>query len=191
MQRWVIAGLVVMLAGVFAFLWSGGEESPSAAVAVPAPVREAAAAPVAAVAVVAAVPAVVEKKAEVFFPEPPPIVGKLDPKSDLFIEMVDEILPRRIYGQVADRCYQQNFPDWQKIKLSFKERTVNGRFLVTDVQVISSNIEDEKMKNCIVAAVRDASFTANEMPDWEDEDEIFIRVSGMKKYLDLPDDEEE
>lgn len=187
MQRGLIAGVVVMLIGIAFFLFSGRSSSPRPVqVATPPIAQIAQIAPVVA-AVVSAPPVTPPKKVEVFREEEAPPPGKLDPKSDAFVELVDEIIPRRLYSRVADRCYQRNYPDWQKIKLSIKERAVGGQYMITEVSIMESNIESKEMRDCIVDAVRGASWAADEMPDWEDEDELFIRVSGMKKYLDLPD----
>ena len=189
MQRGLIAGVVVMLIGIAFFLFSGRSSSPRPVQVATPPIAEIAQiAPVVASVVNVAPVAPVEPKKEVFREEEAPPLGKLDPKSDAFIELVDEIIPRRLYGRVADRCYQRNYPDWEKIKLSIKERAVGGQYMITDVSIIESNIQSNEMRDCIVSAVKGASWGADEMPDWEDEDELFIRVSGMKKYLDLPDE---
>jgi hypothetical protein len=181
MSRWIAAGLLFAIAGIAMFIFSTSS-TPSAA-----PVPKTSKAAVVEQGEVYVRPAVVEptapaKKIVEDVVETPP--GKLDPKSAEFIELIDDIIPRRLYGTVTDRCYNGNAPDHEKIKIGIRARSVSGMFMVTEAHVMKSNISDKQMEECILTAVKGASWPAEEMPDWEDEDELFIRLGSMTKYIE-------
>lgn len=180
MNRWIAAGLLFFVAGIALFIF-GTSSTPNAA-PVPKTSKVVSVEPPSEVYVAPVVKAPVKAKVEEVVEAPPP--GKLDPKSPEFIELIDEIIPRRLYGTVTDRCYNGNAPDHEKIKLGFRAKAVDGMFIVTEVKVLKSNLTEKTMEECIVGAVKGASWPAEEMPDWEDEDELFIRLGSMTKYIE-------
>src|SRR5262245_14896745 len=43
---------------------------------------------------------------------------KLDPNSQAFFEKVDEVLPRHVYQEVTDKCFQDHLDKDQKMKFT-------------------------------------------------------------------------
>jgi hypothetical protein len=118
--------------------------------------------------------------------------GKLHPKSEQFAVRVDEEIPRRLYSEAAG-CYEGGLQRDEKVRLEIKVSSVDGAISVPTVKVLYSNISDPKLVDCIVEQVKATHWQDDEMPSWEDTDELLIRVRGMKKYLgeDFPDKPED
>jgi hypothetical protein len=121
-------------------------------------------------------------------PEPAAPSGKLDPRSETFRELVDEVIPRRFYGAAA-RCYKGGLDRDRKLRLSVKYRVVSGEVSVADVKILHSTMGDEELEACILEQVRASRWRDERMPNWEEEDEILIRVRGLKRYLQPDEDE--
>jgi hypothetical protein len=114
--------------------------------------------------------------------ETPPAVQKLEPGSAEFSHHVDDVLPSRLYEQAVSSCYRPGLDRNERITLHYRLRARGGRIDVADLRVGDSKMRAE-LADCIVSAVRAAAWSDERMPDWEDADELYVQVSGMKKYL--------
>jgi hypothetical protein len=124
---------------------------------------------------------------EVAEEEEGPPSGKLDPKSEAFYERIDDIIPEHLYAAAAD-CHRTGLEDSEKIRLSVRIRVIDSEVHVADVRVLESSISDQGVEACIRDSVKNARWKDDEMPDWEDEDELLIRVRGLKKHLAMQPD---
>ncbi len=111
---------------------------------------------------------------------------KLSPRAAAFIERVDDLYPRHLYAAAAG-CYEGGIQRDYKMRFAYKLAGVGGEVRVTDARLIYSNFEDGKLEGCMREAILGAHWRDDEMPDFTDEDELLVRVRGMKKYLQ-PDD---
>lgn len=128
----------------------------------------------------AAAPAAPEPELDV--PERP---AKIDPRSDEFFTRFDEVVPRELTRNAA-RCYEGRHGQLhrnQGLKLKYKIRIAKGQVTVHDITVKESSIEDSALETCFIQEVARSSWKDDELPDWEQDDELVIRPErGMKKY---------
>jgi hypothetical protein len=115
---------------------------------------------------------------------------KLRENGEEYIERIDEVYPRRLYGFAA-QCYEGGIERDYKMKFAYKLRGENGVVRVTEVKLLESNFEDEKIEHCMRDAIANATWRDDEIPDFTDEDELLIRVRGIKKYLQSDDDSDD
>jgi len=120
-------------------------------------------------------------------PAPEPVVppGKIDPRSDAFFQKFDEVVPRRLTENAA-KCYEGRHGTLhrnQKLSLMFKTKIVNGVVTVQDVKIKENTLNDSALENCFIQQVQGSSWKDDELPDWEQDDQLVLRPErGMKKY---------
>jgi len=120
-------------------------------------------------------------------PAPAPDVapGKLDPRSDEFFYKFDELMPKTLTRNAA-KCYEGRHGQLhrnQKLSLRFKTRIVNGEVTVHDVKIKESTLDDPALETCFIQEVQRSAWKDDELPDWEQDDELVLRPErGMKKY---------
>jgi hypothetical protein len=187
MGKWLAAGGIVVLA-ILVLLWlqMRPSEAPVAARSAPA-VAPTQVAMVAARPVPAKPPAAVAEPAEPAAPDPGPPVqpGKLDPRSDEFFYKFDSVVPKALTRDAA-KCYEGRHGQLhrnQKLSLRFKTRIVKGEVSIHDVTIKESTLNDPALETCFIQSIQRASWKDDELPDWEQDDELVLRPErGMKKY---------
>ena len=111
--------------------------------------------------------------------------AKLDPRSDEFFYRVDEAIPKTLTRNAA-RCYEGRHGQLhrnQKLSLTFKVKIVDGEVRVRDVAVKESTLHDTALETCFLQEVQRSTWKNDELPDWEQEEELVLRPErGMKKY---------
>jgi hypothetical protein len=187
MAKWLAAGGVAIVA-ILLLLWLQMKDDPAPtahAVAAPAPPAQ--------IAMAAAKPEPVKPGAAPATDEPPaaappepePKPGKLDPRSDEFFNKFDDVVPNRLTRNAA-KCYEGRHGQLhrnQKLSLRFKTKIVNGEVSVHDVTIKESTIGDPALETCFIQAVQRSTWKDDELPDWEQDDELVIRPErGMKKF---------
>lgn len=188
MGKWLALGGIALLV-ILLLLWrqmQPGEPVPAARKAAPA-----GGAPQLAMAVTKPAPtgptAAVAEPAEPSAPsEPAPVQpGKLDPKSDEFFYKFDSVVPKQLTRDAA-RCYEGRHGTLhrnQKLSLRFKTKIVKGEVTIHDVTIKESTLNDSALETCFIQAVQRATWHDDELPDWEQDDELVLRPQrGMKKY---------
>jgi hypothetical protein len=108
--------------------------------------------------------------------------GRLDPKSDAFRERIEEDIPQHLIGE-ASRCYKASLHRDKKIKLEFRLTVADSAVSISDVRVVKSTLEDEGVERCIRDTVASARWRDEEMPDYESDEELFIRMRGFAKFV--------
>lgn len=183
-KKWLLAGGVALLA-ILVLLWLQMQPSESS----PVTYRTADAAPTQ-VAMAQAKPAAAGPTAAAAEPAeeaPPPDVppGKLDPRSDEFFYKFDELMPKTLTRNAA-KCYEGRHGQLhrnQKLSLRFKTKIVNGEVSVHDVKIKESTLNDPALETCFIQEVQRSAWKDDELPDWEQDDELVLRPErGMKKY---------
>lgn len=111
--------------------------------------------------------------------------GKLDPASDAFFYKFDEAVPPALTAEAA-KCYTGGLSRVhrnQKVKLGYTIRIKDGVVSVADVKVLESTVADKKLVDCFAREVAQVTWRDDELPDWQQEDELVIRPErGMKKF---------
>ncbi len=186
MKKWLAGAIALLVLAVL--LWMqvrshdpepvvAGHAAAPAAVAVPAVVPAAA----------KGAPAVAQAAAgapdeELDLPERS---GKIDPRSDEFFNRFDEVVPRELTHNAA-KCYEGRHGSLhrnQKLSLRYKIRIRNGEVTVRDVTIKESTLNDAALETCFIQEVARSSWKDDELPDWEQDDELVLRPErGMKKF---------
>jgi hypothetical protein len=95
---------------------------------------------------------------------------------------LDDQLPTSLYAEAA-RCYHGGLPPDQRLDLGYKLRVKNGEITIADTQVEDSTLGDRALERCIVERVRAFHQRDDRLPDYEGEDDLYIRVGGFKSYF--------
>ncbi len=177
MAKWLAAGTVAVIA-LLALLWMQIREPAAAVAPAPAPQVAQAAPGELRTASDLAIAAQKVREAEAH-------AGKIDPASDSFTYHFDEAVPPMLTMQAA-KCYSGGLY-WvhrnQKTKLGYKIQIKDGVVSVHDVKIVETTIDDKALNDCFVAEVAKVTWRDDELPDWEQDDELLIRPErGMKKF---------
>jgi hypothetical protein len=186
MRKWLAGALALLVLVIVLWIQL---RSPDPAVAAHAAAPAAAAVPAVVPAAAIGPPAVAQAAPQAAAPEQeldlPERSAKIDPKSDEFFTRFDEVVPRELTRNAA-RCYEGRHGQLhrnQGLKLKYKIRIVNGQVTVRDITVKESTIEDPALETCFIQEVARSTWKDDELPDWEQDDELVIRPErGMKKY---------
>jgi len=101
--------------------------------------------------------------------------------SEEYHHRLDTGFPDKFRARAAG-CYTGGGDGDRKLKLGYKLRSQSGMVSATDIRVIESNIGDAALERCLIQAVQDEQFHAEDMPDFEEEGDLFIRLRALKKY---------
>lgn len=180
MGKWLAAGGVALIA-VMVLLWKQLESSPATA-ATPAPKPAPAIASTEVHSLPPPVPGDKPEAAAVADDKP----TKVDPQSDAFFYKFDEVVPANL-TRAAATCYegkQGSIHRNQKMRLKFKTRIRNGDVSIHDVVVDESTLKDPALETCFLQAVQRVTWHDDELPDWDQDDQLVLRPErGMKKYM--------
>jgi lipoate-protein ligase A len=104
---------------------------------------------------------------------------------------VDVVVPRKIRGLAAD-CYDGGLDPDLTIKVNFRLRVLRGKLFTQNVHIEKSELGDHpELERCIVAAVERAEWRDDDMPDFDEDQELFIRLRTLKKYKNRGGEEDE
>jgi hypothetical protein len=186
-KRWVVLGAIALVALAVLLM---RQLRPSGAVAAPSkPVIEYAKAvlppPPAFPEAGTPTPDEVDERA----PAPGEPVQKLDPKSQEFFLTFDEMIAPRLTREAAD-CYKGGLHRDLKIKFGFTSHIRDGRVTIRDVKVLENNLGNAELSRCMLEKVTNfASWKNDAFPDYQQEDEVLIRIRALKKYQQEEDRE--
>lgn len=113
----------------------------------------------------------------------PPAVTKLDPTSDEFSDELDVGIPDGFKAKMA-ACERDGAYPNAKITISYKLHIENDVVSASKVSIKESNLNNPSLEQCMVAAVQDARWVAADMPDFSEEQDLFVRMRSLDKYLD-------
>ncbi|MEZ4358875.1 MAG: hypothetical protein R3B48_01755 [Kofleriaceae bacterium] len=188
MRRWVLLGVVALGALAFLLIRQLGPSD-----AVTEPVKPAAAYAAAKLPPPPEFPEpgvpTMEELDEREPPAPGEPVKKLDPKGQEFFLTFDEMIAPRLTKEAAD-CYKGGLHRDLKIKFGFVSHIRDGRVTIRDVKILEDNLGDAALSRCMLEKVSNfASWKDDAFPDWEQEDEVLIRIRSLKKYQQEEDRE--
>lgn len=125
-------------------------------------------------------------------PETPPAdeqadeQAKEEPASGLsdeeFNDRLDRQYPARYYASIAARCNTEGFDPDAGAHVKFRLQVLRGEVLATNVRIADSSLDDANFEQCLVAAIEQARWRDDDMPDLDEEHELFYRVRAQKKY---------
>jgi len=86
----------------------------------------------------------------------------------------------RVSIDAKDATLREILAEWAKVG---QTKIVNGEVSVHDVTIKESTINDPALETCFIQEVMRATWKDDELPDWEQDDELVIRPErGMKKF---------
>jgi hypothetical protein len=95
---------------------------------------------------------------------------------------VDDQIPTTLYAEAA-RCYHGGLPPDQRLDLGYKLRVKDGEITIVATNIEDSTLGDRALERCIVERVRAFHQRDDRLPDYEGEDDLYIRVGGFKSYF--------
>lgn len=117
-------------------------------------------------------------------PEPDPEEPEIEmlvPGTPEFGHRMDVVVPENFREALAP-CYKGGLDGNLKLTITYQLHIVSGKIYATDVKVAKSEINDQALEQCMVTAVQQLSWTADDVPDWSEEQELFVRLRTLKKY---------
>ena len=114
-------------------------------------------------------------------PEKEDEIEMLVPGTPEFGHRMDVVVPENFREALAP-CYKGGLDGNLKLTLTYQLHIVGGKIYATDVKVAKSELNDRALEQCMVTAVQQLSWTAEDVPDWSEEQELFVRLRTLKKY---------
>lgn len=115
-------------------------------------------------------------------------VAQYDPQSEEFSHQVDVGIPDGFRAKLA-RCNRRGVDPDAKISLSYRLHIEGGVVSASQVTIEKSDLGNAKLEQCMVNAVQQARWVAADMPDFTEEQDLFIRIRSLNKYLEKDEQE--
>lgn len=112
-----------------------------------------------------------------------PETTKFDPTSDEFSHELDVGIPDGFKAKMAT-CKRDAVDPNAKITIGYKLHIEDDVVSASKVTVKDSNLGNTTLEQCIVSAVQDGRWVAADMPDFSEEQDIFVRMRSLDKYLE-------
>ena len=116
-------------------------------------------------------------------------VAKLNPQSDAYKNRMDDQIPTHLYARAA-QCYKGGLQRDQRLDLTYKIRVSSGAVSVGSVRVSESTLGDAQLERCIIGKVDGARWRDEQLPDLEEDGDLYMRVAGFRQYLANADDDD-
>jgi hypothetical protein len=174
MKKLVPVALCLAVAGAW---WLRRELAPAAAL--PASETTAAAVPVNVPATRLEVPA--PTATEIAATAPSLAEKKLSLKDDALRARLDENIPSRLYAEAA-RCYKGGGHPDERIDVSYRISVADGAVSFSNLSVTNSTLSDRALERCIKDRILSAKWRDEELPDLDEEDDLFMRVYNFQKF---------
>jgi hypothetical protein len=115
-------------------------------------------------------------------------VVKYDPQSEEFSHEVDVGIPDGFRAKLA-RCERPGVDPDSKITINYRLHIDEGVVSASRVTVGKSNLGNSGLEQCMVKAVEQGRWVAADMPDFMEDQQLFIRIRSLNKYLDKDEQE--
>jgi len=177
MKKLVLLALVGAIAGAW---WLRSELAHDIA---PPPPRAAVSPPAQVSAPAAAVPLAVPapRAAEIAATAPSLADKKLSLKDEALRTRLDENIPSRLYAEAA-HCYKGGGDPNERVDLSYRISVADGAVSFSNLRVTDSTLSDRALERCIRDRILAAKWRDDELPDLDEEDDLYMRVYNFQKY---------
>lgn len=109
--------------------------------------------------------------------------AQLDDQSEEFSRAVDVTIPDRFRASLAG-CNRKGFDPDAKISFSYTLTIREGVVSASNVKIEKSDLGDSALENCMLGAIQGARWTDPELPDFSEDQDLFLRIRSLNKYLD-------
>jgi hypothetical protein len=113
-------------------------------------------------------------------PSGPP--ERLQLKDDRLRARLDENIPDRLYAAAA-HCYTGGLKRDQRLDLTYRLHVNDSEVTVSDVKVTANTLDNPALERCIRDRVLKAHWRDEELPDLDEEDDLYMRVAGFQRFL--------
>ena len=113
---------------------------------------------------------------------------KYDPQSEEFSHQVDVRIPDGFRASLA-RCDRKGMDPDAKITIRYRLHIEDGVVSASGVGVEKSNLGDTALEQCMVNSIQQARWLAEDMPDFAEDQHLFIRIRSLNKYLSKEEQE--
>jgi hypothetical protein len=113
---------------------------------------------------------------------------KLDPRSEAFRSKLDDQIPTHLYAE-ASRCYKGGGQRDERLDVTYHIRVENGAVTIGNVRVSETTLADTQLERCILDTLSHAAWRDDQLPDLQEDDDLFMRVAGFSAYLANADDD--
>ncbi len=117
-----------------------------------------------------------------------PEVAQFDPQSEEFSREVDVGIPDGFRARLA-RCERKGVDPDAQITSNYRLHIESGVISASQVSVGKSDLGNSELEQCMVGAVQQARWEAADMPDFMEDQELFIRIRSLNKYLERGEQE--
>ena len=111
---------------------------------------------------------------------------RLTLKDDALRERLDEQIPGRLYAEAA-HCYKGGLKSDQRLDMTYRLHVEDGHASVTNLEVTDNTINNRALESCIKERILAARWADAQLPDVDEEGDLFMRVGGFRKYV-APED---
>lgn len=115
--------------------------------------------------------------------------AQLDSQSEEFSHRLDVSIPDGFRASLS-RCNRKGFDPDAKITIAYRLHIEKGVVSASRVRVEKSDLGDAALEQCMVNSVQQARWQASDLPDFAEDQQIFIRIRSLNKYLDKREQEE-
>jgi hypothetical protein len=123
-------------------------------------------------------------------PTPPaavasPFGNKLGLKDEALRERLDEGIPARLYAEAA-RCYQGDgsIRDRdERLDLTYHIQVQDGEVTFNRLRVNDDTLTNRTLERCIRERIAAAHWRDDDLPDLDEDDDLFLKVGMFRKYL--------
>lgn len=109
------------------------------------------------------------------------LAKKLELKDDALRSRLDEVIPNRLYAEAA-KCYHGGGDRDDRLDLSYRISVADGAVSFSNLTVTDSTLKDHALERCIKDRIVNAKWRDEELPDLDEEDDLFMRVYNLKMY---------
>ena len=113
---------------------------------------------------------------------PAEVPARVTLQGDALVHRLDDEIPTRLYAEAA-RCYHGGSQADERLDLEYKLHAAGGLVSITGVRVSDSTLRDRALERCIIDRLQATRFRDDQMPDTDDENDLYLRVGGFKPYL--------
>lgn len=110
-----------------------------------------------------------------------PEIVMLVPGTPEFGHRMDVVVPENFKEALAP-CYKGGLDGNLQLTITYQLHIVGGEIYATDVKVAESELNNRELEQCMVSAVQQLRWSAEDVPDFSEEQELFVRLRTLKKY---------
>jgi len=106
--------------------------------------------------------------------------GKL--AGEALAHRLDDQIPTQLYAEAA-HCYRGGLPADRTLDLSYRLHVKDGDLSISESGVTAGHLGDGALERCIVDRILSYRAHDAELPDLDEDGEVFLRIGGFKPFL--------